>query len=128
MLSFVGHERSLSLTEVKKCIVSGLYSLWVKEGVVEVLGAAISASPYPQNVFATELFDLPVISALSKSVEFEIRSVSMSLPRWGGFQRYQWMSRENEEMCETSFYIVSVHVSNDSGRHMSRRTIFSLTH
>jgi polynucleotide 5'-hydroxyl-kinase GRC3/NOL9 len=65
-------------------VLIGQYDLWVKRGVVSIMGAKLHASPASYRVYAPSTHSLPVIKSVAgidDYAELELRSCSNDLYR-----------------------------------------------
>lgn len=121
-------------------VLIGIYDIWVKRGVVSIMGAKLHPSPDVCRVYAPSTHSLPVIKCVSSVegyAEIELQSCSTNLDRLKEISPLYnriWNSGETpgdrstfKGSCKRSFSIVSFHIiyfqrpSNKTALYIIRR-------
>ncbi|CRG85679.1 Polynucleotide 5'-hydroxyl-kinase grc3 [Talaromyces islandicus] len=72
------------IKEKTTLVLIGIYDIWVKRGVVSIMGAKLHPSPHVYRVYAPSTHSLPVIKCVSSVegyAEIELQSCSSNLDR-----------------------------------------------
>ncbi|KAH8692994.1 putative RNA processing protein Grc3 [Talaromyces proteolyticus] len=78
------HSLCVRIKEKTTLVLIGIYDIWVKRGVISIMGAKLHPSPNTYRVYAPSTHSLPVIKCVSGvegSAEIEIQSCSRSIFR-----------------------------------------------
>ena len=78
------HTLCVRIKEKMSLVLLGHYDLWVKRGVVSVMGAKLHPSPRLYRVYAPSTHSLPVIKCVSgvdEAAEIEVKSCHSGISR-----------------------------------------------
>ncbi|KAI1909147.1 Polynucleotide 5'-hydroxyl-kinase grc3 [Ophidiomyces ophidiicola] len=99
IISKTNNSLCIHLRENTAITILGQYDLWVKRGVVSILGAKLPPSPQVYRVYAPSTHSLPVIKPIGgDSAEVEISSCRSGLPllrRVSDLHRRIWCSSDS---------------------------------